>query len=71
MSDETQKELGRLDADVANLQRDMTELKADMKAVLAAVNQAKGGWKTLMLISGVSGAAGALLAKLLPFIPMK
>lgn len=45
----------------------MGEIRADLKLVLMELHQAKGGWKTLMLISGAAGAAGALLGKFFPY----
>ena len=92
MTDETRlaEHLGRLDGELRAVQADVTELKGDMKTLLAAVNQAhpdrrrrlgcgrgvafeggllaavnqaRGGWKTILIVAGVSGAAGALLSK--------
>ena len=65
MNDETRlaEHLGRLDGELRAVQGDVTELKADMKTLLAAVNQARGGWRTILIVAGVSGASAALLAK--------
>ena len=46
----------------------MSELRSDIKLVLAELHAAKGGWKTLMLISGAAGAVGAILGKFFPFL---
>ena len=40
----------------------------DIKAIRSAIDQAKGGWKTLMLVGGLAGAVGALVAKVIPFL---
>ena len=63
--DETRlaEHMGRLDGEQRAMKADVAELKRDMKALLAAVNQARGGWKTILIVAGVSGAAGALMSK--------
>lgn len=61
--EEIQRDLGRHEAEIGALQSDMKELKRDVKAILATLSEAKGGWKTLMLVAGVAGAVGALLGK--------
>lgn len=71
MSDDIQRDLGRLEAQVSALQKTVESLEKDIKALLAVVNQTKGGWKTLVMISAVAGTAGALIAKILPFIPWR
>lgn len=64
----TARELGEHDERLKTLEREMTELRADIKLVLRELHEAKGGWKTLMLISGAAGAMGAVLGKFLPFL---
>ncbi len=62
--DVLQRDIGRLEARVDAQQSELREIKADVKAILALVNQAKGGWKTLVVVGAVAGAVGALVAKL-------
>lgn len=62
------KEFGQLQAKVELLQKSVDEMRADMKELLAAVENARGGWKTLMLLGGASAAFGGFLMKLLPVI---
>lgn len=62
-----ERELGEHDERLKTLEREMGEIRADLKLVLMELHQAKGGWKTLMLISGAAGAAGALLGKFFPY----
>lgn len=59
-----ERDLGRLDAEVKALQADMTEVKRDVKSILATLSQAQGSWKTLLAIGGLAGAIGAALMKL-------
>lgn len=62
--------LGREMREMKELQRrDMEEVRAAQKAladkldaVLTVMSEARGGWRTLMLIGGASGTIGALLA---------
>ena len=45
------------------LEREMADTKETLKELHTLALQAKGGWKALMLIAGIEGAAGALVAK--------
>lgn len=65
---QTERELGEHDERLKTLEREMSELRSDIKLVLAELHAAKGGWKTLMLISGAAGAVGAILGKFFPFL---
>lgn len=65
MSDIDLKEYGKLTAQVERLEADVTELRADVKSMIAILEQAKGGWRTLMLIGGLAGAVGAVLGKII------
>lgn len=68
MTDDTQRTLGEHQGRLSRLESDIAEVKADVKLLLAQANQAKGGYKTLMLVGGVAGTAGALVGKFLPFL---
>ena len=64
------RELATHAADIAHLQRDMDKLSEDMtevKRCLASINttlsEARGGWKMMMMVAGVSGAIGAALTQ--------
>ena len=61
-------EVARLSVKVDDLDADVSELKADVKSLLAIVNQTKGGWKVIVLVAGVAGTMGALIAKVIPFL---
>jgi hypothetical protein len=65
---EVHRELGALEARMDTMEREVAALRADMRAVLAILNQTKGSWKTLVAIAGVSASIGALAAKLLPYV---
>lgn len=60
-------EFGRLQAEVQALRGLVDELRQDMKRLLADVESARGGWKTLLMLGGVSATLGGLVAKALVF----
>jgi len=75
MTAELQRDLGKHDAQIEALERDMQEMKADLRRMFSKLDQisetlseAKGGWRTLMWVAGCSAAAGGLIAKFLPFL---
>lgn len=75
MAAELHTQLGRHDAQIEALERDIKHLRQDIKemtATLQQINQtlseAKGGWKTLMLVGGVAATVGAGVAKLVSWI---
>lgn len=61
MSDDLHQQLGRHDAQIVSLQTDMTEVKSDVKKILAFMNQAQGSWKTLVAIGGLAAAVGGVV----------
>ncbi len=50
---------------------DIAELKADVKAILATLNQAKGGWKAYVAIGALAAIVGAAVSKLAPLVVLK
>lgn len=74
MTPEMQRDIGKHDAQIEALDRDMQEMKADLRRVFDKLDQindtlseAKGGWKTMLWIAGGSAAAGGMIVKMLPF----
>jgi prefoldin subunit 5 len=64
-------DLGRHDAQIESLQQQVRQLHTDMQtmnATLGEINrtlsEARGGWKTLMLVGGIAAAVGATVAKI-------
>ena len=57
-------EFGRLQAEVTALRNLVDELRQDMKRLLADVENARGGWRTLIMLGGISAAIGGLMTKL-------
>ena len=60
-------ELGELQAEVRNVKEDVTEMKSDLRDIRDTLAQARGGWKTLLLVAGIAGVMGAAVSKLVAF----
>ncbi len=71
MSEVDPRSFGKLEAEVEALQKQITEMSADLKAVRSAMDAAGGGWRVLVAVGGLSGAATAVLIKFLPFLPLR
>ena len=70
--EDLQRDLGKHDAQIDALDKDLREMKEDMRRIfekLEAINstlsEAKGGWKTLMWVAGASAALGGFVVKLI------
>lgn len=57
-----------LKTEVEYLKSHIHEIRSDTREIKETLSQAKGGWKTLMLVAGISSTVGALAAKMLPFL---
>lgn len=72
--DDIQRDLGRHDAQIENLERDISEIKRDLEHMMGKIDnmnlileQAKGGWKVLMIVGGISAVLGGIVTKILAF----
>ena len=65
------REYGRLEAEVAQLTKDMKFLKETVEAMRDMMQESKGGWKVIMMLSGISGSIGAVLSWLVTHFPVK
>lgn len=68
-------DLGRHDAQIEALQDQVRQLHTDMQkmnATLSEINttlsEARGGWRTLMLVGGIAAAVGAGFSKLVTML---
>ena len=61
-------EVARLTVKVDALESKTSIIETDVKSLLALANQTKGGWAVILLVAGVAGTAGALVAKFAPFL---
>ena len=59
-----ERELGEMSSRLRTLEREMAETRSCLKEIHELALQAKGGWKTVMLLAGIAGIVGALATKL-------
>lgn len=62
--DEKSHMLGEHSARLDNLERSVAEIRDDVKSVLAHMQRAKGSWKTLVAIGGITTGAVELIHQL-------
>ena len=67
MSENHDVQIAVLQTELDHVRKDMDEVKGDLKVIRETLQQAKGGWKTLMLVAGISSTVGALIAKVAPW----
>lgn len=60
-----------LEVQVEGLQKTLDGVSLDVRTIRDTLSQARGGWKTLMLVAGLASTVGALLTKILPFLFVK
>lgn len=75
MAAELHTQIGRHDAQIEALERDIKHLREDVKEMSATLHEihstlseARGGWKTLMLVGGVAATIGAAVAKVVSWV---
>lgn len=66
MNPDERDRLVKLEQQMLNTREDMGEIKGDVKIILSTLAEARGGWKTLVLIAGAAGTFGAFVSKLAP-----
>lgn len=65
MTDATQeREIGRLQAQVENLQNQQEDMNRKLDELLAFMSSAKGSWKALVAVGGISAALTSIIMKL-------
>lgn len=63
MTPDERDRLVKLEQQMTDTREDMGEIKGDVKTILSTLAEAKGGWKTLVLIAGAAGTLGAFAVK--------
>lgn len=53
-----------LRARMVNVETRLAEQHTDIKCILKTLNEARGGWKGMVVLGTIAGAAGAVVAKL-------
>lgn len=71
-------QIARLEERIQTIVRDMeaqneklSTMSAQLERVLAALSEARGGWKTLMWLGGASASAGGLISWALNHLTFK
>jgi len=67
LSENPEVQIAVLKTELDHVRKDMDEVKGDLKVIRETLQQAKGGWKTLMLVAGISSTVGAFIAKVAPW----
>lgn len=65
MSEDLNRQIAKLEVQVEHLQSDMSELKADIKAMSAAINKWKGAGALLLIFGAVFGFIVETLLKMI------
>ena len=58
---EIDRELGELSTRLEVLEREMSEIKTDIRWMRDQVQQSKGGWKTIAILISASGILGGVV----------
>jgi chromosome condensin MukBEF ATPase and DNA-binding subunit MukB len=70
MTDTPEVQIAVLKTEVDYLKKIIDEVRQDTKEIKETLTQAKGGWKTLLLVAGISSTVGAFITKLAPWFAM-
>jgi hypothetical protein len=71
MTDDVQRDLGRMEAQITALISQVSVLAVKVDAIDKTLSEARGGWRMLLLIGGVAGTLGGLISKYLPFLNLR
>lgn len=58
-----EERLTRVETLLTERERVIEEMREDVREIRQTLAEARGGWKTLVLVGGAAGAAGAILGK--------
>ena len=62
-----ERELGRVQARMNAVEKDLDQIKTDLRQIRDVVISVKGGWRMILLMTSISAAIGAAGAKILTF----
>ena len=60
MSEDIQRDIGRMEAELSSLKRSMDELRADVKDIKNCFHEMQGGTRTLLGVATVIGSVSTL-----------
>jgi hypothetical protein len=59
MSETIHRDLGKHDAEIENLKQEVHLMRGDLSEIKEMLNEAKGGWRVLMAVSGFAAAVAS------------
>ena len=65
-----EREVGALQARTEKVEMEVHAMSSDVREIRDALVTARGGWKMLTLVIGLSVSLGALIGKLVPFLTL-
>ena len=65
---EVDRELGEVSARLQTLEREMGEIRDDIKWMRDQVQQTKGGWRTIAFLITASGVVGSFVTMMTQYI---
>ncbi len=68
MTDDVQRDLGRMEAQITALISQVRVLNDKVDAIDKTLSEARGGWRMLLAVGGVAGTVSALLSKYLSLL---
>ena len=71
MSDIDPRDFGRLEAKVEELGRGMAALAEQLATVNATLNEARGGWRVLLMVGGAGATLSGVVSWLLHNWPFR
>ena len=65
-----EREVGALQARMEKVEMEVHAMSSDVREIRDTLVTARGGWKMLTLVIGLSVSLGALIGKLVPFLTL-
>lgn len=69
MSENIEISVAKMEVQVENLEKDMADVKRDVKAIRTTLDKVDGSWKMLLVVGGFSAAVGGFVTKILSAWP--
>ncbi len=63
-----ERDVGALEARMQTVEQEIHAMREDVREIRDTLVTARGGWKTLTLVIGLSVSVGAIIAKLAPML---
>ena len=63
-----EREIGALEARIDKLDLEVQAMRSDVREIRDALVTARGGWKMLTVVIGLSVSVGAMIGKVLPVL---